>query len=445
MKVKSRLLRSHEELELLVEERTAELAAANKALLRKEEHFRQLFTTIPLPVWLCSEATHQFLEVNEAAVAHYGYTREEFLRMTLEDIRPPEYVEQLHKDLASIGSEGTLIRGRKHRVRDGRLINVEISASRVNFTGVPSFLLATHDVTENLRMEVELRHGQKLQAVGELAAGIAHEINTPIQFVGDNVQFLQGAFADLIGLLEKHEQVYEAMQNHCDAQQTGQIKAVREIADLPFLRREIPPALTQAVEGVTRVTTIVQALRKFSHVDWGPEKNTANLNEALESTLVVAGSELKYVADVVTEFGDLPPVKCYIGDLNQVFLNLLVNAAHAIGDVVKSTGHRGQIRVETRTEEDWAVVAIGDSGTGIPAEIRNRIFDPFFTTKGVGKGTGQGLALARAIIVERHGGALTFDSEIGKGTTFYIRIPINPPDKTDALTEDETSVEVTKS
>jgi signal transduction histidine kinase len=151
------------------------------------------------------------------------------------------------------------------------------------------------------------------------------------------------------------------------------------------------------------------------------------LNEALESTLIVASNELKYVADVETVFGDLPPVKCYLGDLNQVFLNLLVNAAHSIADVVKESGQRGRIRLETKTEEEWAVIALSDSGTGIPVEIRSRIFDPFFTTKAVGKGTGQGLALARAIVVEKHGGTLTFETEIGKGTTFYIRIPLVAP------------------
>jgi PAS domain S-box-containing protein len=421
------LLRSQQELERLVQERTVELAKANVALAEKQEHFRQLFATIPVPVWLFSESTYKFLEVNEAAVDHYGYSREEFLQMTIEEIRPAEEIERLRRDLAESREPRSFSRGWKHRTKDGRLIDVEISSLRVHFADVPAVLVAAHDVTDRMRMEVELRHGQKLQAVGELAAGVAHEINTPIQFVGNNVEFLQNAVPNLMALLDSLERAYETFQNDCSKEVTEEVRAAHAAADLEFLRKEIPTALEQTVDGVQRVTTIVQALKKFSHVDSGPEKAPANLNEALQSTLIVAGNELKYVADMETVFGDLPLVRCHLGDLNQVFLNLLVNAAHAIGDVAKERG-RGRIRVETKIEEEWAVIAIGDSGTGIPVEVRSRIFDPFFTTKAVGKGTGQGLALARAIVVEKHGGTLTFETELGKGTTFYIRIPLVAPE-----------------
>ena len=171
---------------------------------------------------------------------------------------------------------------------------------------------------------------------------------------------------------------------------------------------------------------IVQALKKFAHLDQNREMAPADLNEALESTLIVAQSEIKYVADVETVFGNLPLVACHLGDLNQVFLNLLINAAHAIGDVVKQTGRKGRIRVETGIAGNCVQVTVGDTGNGIPPEIRGRIFEPFFTTKGVGKGTGQGLALAHAIVVEKHGGTVTFESEVGKGTVFYVRIPLSP-------------------
>jgi PAS domain S-box-containing protein len=424
-RAKQVLLRSQEELEELVRERTSELARTNESLHTSEERSRQLFATIPVPVWLYDLATLRFLEVNDAAVEHYGYSRVEFLQMTVESIRPVEDLGRHRGDLSQPGPEKSVSTGWKHRTKDGRLIDVEISSLLVQVTGAPAVLVAIQDVTDRIRMEIELRLGQKLQAVGELAAGVAHEINTPMQFVGDNVRFLQDAFAGLFRLLEKHEEIYDARGNSYPLELQEQVKAARASADLQFLRAEIPLALDQTSSGVESVTTIVRALKKFSHVDRGREKATADLNDAIESTLIVARNELKYVADVETVFANLPPVLCHLGDLNQVFLNLLVNAAHAITDVVKQTAQKGRIRVETKTDGEFVVVSIGDTGAGIPEGIRDRIFEPFFTTKQVGKGTGQGLALARAIIVEKHGGSLTFASEMGKGTTFSIRIPIN--------------------
>ena len=228
------LLRSQEELEKLVKERTAELAKANAALKETEEHFRQLFATIPLPVWLYSEPTYAFLEVNEAAIEHYGYSRDEFLHKTLEDIHLPHDLEQMREDEAKLGDTPMFFRNRKHRTRDGTVIDVETSASRVYFTGVPSILMATVDVTERIRMEMELRHGQKLQAVGELAAGVAHEINMPIQFVGNNAEFLQNSLPSLMKLLEMHEEAFAAVQDRCTPAMAEQIKAAKQSADLPF-------------------------------------------------------------------------------------------------------------------------------------------------------------------------------------------------------------------
>jgi PAS domain S-box-containing protein len=290
------------------------------------------------------------------------------------------------------------------------------------------------DVTDRKRMEVELRHAQKLEAVGALAAGIAHEINTPIQFVGDNARFLQDAFRDVDALIAEYE-------SFCRLAQTGpgpapkeaadRLAAANKKADWEYLKAEIPKALEQALDGVKRVATIVRGMKEFSHVDRSSQKAAADLNKALESTLIVARNELKYVADVGAQYGELPPVLCHLGDLNQVFLNLLINAAHAIGDVVKGTSKKGRIDVQTSCENGWVEIAISDTGTGIPETVRDKIFDPFFTTKEVGKGTGQGLALARAIVVEKHGGTLAFDTEIGKGTTFRVRLPVDGDPETD--------------
>ena len=273
---------------------------------------------------------------------------------------------------------------------------------------------------------MELRHSQKLEAVGRLAAGVAHEINTPIQFVGDNTRFLQNSFHDELQLVHKYQELYTAATaGEIPPGLLQELAAVREKADWDYLEQEIPRAMEQMLEGLSRVSTIVRGMKEFSHVDRTNEKTPGDLNRALESTLIVARNELKYVADVETQFSELPPVLCHLGDLNQVFLNLLVNAAHAIDDVIKSTGGKGKITVRTRVDEDCVEIAISDTGGGIPGEIQEKIFDPFFTTKGVGKGTGQGLALARAIVVEKHSGTLTFETQPGKGTTFLIRLPLS--------------------
>jgi signal transduction histidine kinase len=333
-------------------------------------------------------------------------------------------------------SERILERGSDEIGRLARDINRMLEALQKN-AGVESINEALRQemqdrhLAENARnqMAVELLHGQKLQAIGGLAAGVAHEINTPIQFVGDNVRFLSIAFVDLAKLLEQHELLYQEIRDGVQKLSLEAVDQARQRTDLGFLRKEIPVALDQTLDGIGRVATIVKALKGFSHVDAGSQKTAADLNSALESTIVIARNELKYVADVETAFGDLPPVVCHLGDLNQVFLNLLLNAAHSIADVVEGTDKKGRIRVETHIDSnpdgDWAQVSISDTGAGIPEEVRERIFEPFFTTKPVGKGTGQGLALARAIVVEKHSGTLTFDTAMGRGTTFYVRIPVN--------------------
>ena len=282
----------------------------------------------------------------------------------------------------------------------------------------------TARTAELMAAEVELRHAQKLESVGRLASGIAHEINTPIQFIGDNTRFLQETFATLRNLLEMYGTLVNAAATGAISPSLlEEVHHAMDAADLDFLVEETPKSLAQTLEGVERVATIVRAMKEFAHVD-RKEKSATDINKALVSTLTVARNELKYVADVETDFGDLPLVVCNISDVNQVFLNLLVNAAHAIGDVVKGTGQKGQIRVRTAIERDNVLISIADTGSGIPEDIREKIFDPFFTTKEIGRGTGQGLAIARSVVVDRHGGTLTFTSEVGKGTTFYVRLPL---------------------
>jgi two-component system, NtrC family, sensor kinase len=292
-------------------------------------------------------------------------------------------------------------------------------------------LLISRDITarkeaeaQRSSMEVQLRHAQKLEAIGQLAAGIAHEINTPVQYISDNLRFLDDAFHDLEEVFNKEGAfVQKALVDSFLSSEAQSLSEWVEAKDASYLLEEVPKALLQSKEGVKRVATIIQAMKVFSHP--GTEgKSAIDLNQSIENTLLVARNEWKYIAEMETEFDPaMPKVECYAGEINQVFLNLVVNAAHAIQDVVGSSGGKGTIRVRTQALGDWAEIRVSDTGTGIPEEIRPRIFLPFFTTKAVGKGTGQGLAIVHSVVT-KHGGTVDFETESGKGTTFIVRIPV---------------------
>jgi signal transduction histidine kinase/HAMP domain-containing protein len=283
------------------------------------------------------------------------------------------------------------------------------------------------NVTDLRSLERDLAAAQKLESVGRLAAGVAHEINTPVQFVSDNVQFVRTSMTDIIGVIQSYRKLLLAVQEGADA--TGAAEAVaatESSADLDYIVENAPPALDSAIDGLGRIATIVRSMKEFAHPDQA-QKTAADLNQAIQSTLVIARNEYKYVADIDTEFGELPQVECYLGEINQVVLNLLVNAAQAIADVVKDSGNMGKLTVRTRLAGDEVEISISDTGTGIPEAVRDKIFDPFFTTKAIGKGTGQGLAIAHSVIVNKHRGSLRFETECGKGTTFFIRLPVAAP------------------
>jgi signal transduction histidine kinase len=271
------------------------------------------------------------------------------------------------------------------------------------------------------RLELELRQAEKLRAVGQLAAGVAHEINTPIQYVSDSLHFMKDACGDLLSI---GRQVCEGVTQGRDAALAiDALRAKAREIDLDYLLEELPKAMEQTSDGVRRVADIVSAMKDFGRPD-SREKVPTDINHCLKNTLLVAHSELKYVADVEVCLGEIPLVPCYPGELSQVILNLLVNAAHAVGDRFASTGGRGSIRAVTSCEGGRVVLTVADNGSGILPEHRGRIFEPFFTTKPVGAGTGQGLAIARWIVVEKHGGTLSFDSAPGLGTTFSVTLPI---------------------
>ncbi len=279
------------------------------------------------------------------------------------------------------------------------------------------------EMKERERIVIELQLAQKLESVGRLAAGIAHEINTPIQYVGDSVYFLRSAFEDFDKLFQSMNGAAATLPD--GAQREAYQREIAELEkkyDIEYLRAEVPKAFTRTFDGVERVTNIVKAMKEFAHPD-ANEQNAVDLLHALQTTLLVASNEYKYVAKVRTEFGDLPQVVCNVGELNQVFLNLIVNAAHAIKDSGKDADS-GEITIRAAAEGDEAVICVSDNGCGVPKENLSKLYDPFFTTKEVGRGTGQGLAISHAIVVDKHGGEICVSSEVGVGTQFTIRLPI---------------------
>ncbi len=279
-------------------------------------------------------------------------------------------------------------------------------------------------IAELVSTRARLVQEEKLTSVGRLASGIAHEINTPIQFVNDSIVFIRDAMKDVTTLIAKYQDWHCTLQDGRPwSEAAGEIAKAEQDADLPYIVENLPGAIQSSLDGLARVATIVRSVKEFAHPDQ-TEVTSVDLNHAIENTLTIARSEYKHVADVKMELGNLPPVACYASALNQAILNIIVNAAHAIAEVVKDTGQRGTITIRTQNEGASVVISIADSGVGIPREISDKIYDPFFTTKGVGKGTGQGLAIARSVIVDKHGGELSFETELGAGTTFFIRIPV---------------------
>jgi len=279
------------------------------------------------------------------------------------------------------------------------------------------------DLERRKALENQLAHAQKMESVGQLAAGVAHELNTPIQFVGDNINFLKESFADIASLLDQ----LDALVNLCRkedsfAAEIASIEEVREQIELDYLRDEIPLAASQAIEGTNTLSRIVKAMKVFSHPG-SKSFQKVDLNQLIESTINVSRSEWKYHANLVKDLSDdLPLVSCLPGKLSQALLNLIVNAANAMSNDVG--GVKSILTVHTHREGGEAIVEISDTGCGIPEDIRHRVFDPFFTTKAIGEGTGQGLSICYRIVVKLHNGSLTFDSVVGEGTTFQMRLPI---------------------
>jgi two-component system, NtrC family, sensor kinase len=290
--------------------------------------------------------------------------------------------------------------------------------------------------------QTRLLQAQKLESVGQLAAGIAHEINTPAQFIGSNIDFLNESFTDVVCLIDSLQEVLSSLDRGAAMVEINrEVERLFEELDWDYLKKEIPKAILQSKEGIQRVSTIVQAMKEFSHPG-SKEKVFHDLNKIIETTITVTRNEWKYCAEVVTHLDPhLPPVFCLPDEIGQVFLNILINAAHAIAGKNTHNTEKGCITISTYRLPKHVEIHIADTGSGIPEDIRARVFDPFFTTKGVGKGTGQGLAISHDVIEKKHGGTISFTSETDKGTTFILRLPIGPEPVMKDHTESRGTVE----
>ncbi len=395
-----------------------------------------------------SETESIFIYVNRAFAEAHGRSPEELIGCSSKDLAPFDWTPQRYQEIRATLAAGKEARGEGQlRRKDGSSFWIGITIIPVhdaNGTLTHTVSLAA-DITsrrENERkqrelqqqlldemqqrehMSNELRLAQKLESIGRLAAGVAHEINTPIQFVTDSLYFLRSAFHDINNLLD----IYRQAEGRLSAGESVEsfLKTVTQAtaaADLDFLAGEIPKAFERTFDGTNRVTNIVRAMKEFAHPD-GSEQNPSDINHALQTTLIVAANEYKYLATVTTQFAELPMVNCNINELNQVFLNLIVNAAHAIHDSGKDA-ISGNISITTQVINSCVEIIIADNGCGIPEAHLDKIYDPFFTTKEVGRGTGQGLAIARSIVVEKHGGDIRVNSSVGTGTQFTLCLPIN--------------------
>jgi PAS domain S-box-containing protein len=417
-----------------VETRLRRAAMLRAQAAQTEKRLQAIVEANPDLVAMADIESGQILYLNRAGrnLLQFG-VKEDVSSLTLADIHPAAALMRLASEIIPAATQRGVWSGETALLtRSGREVPVlQVVVAHKSADGPVEFVsINAHDLTarkkvemERRRMEVQLRQAQKLESIGQLAAGIAHEINTPTQFIGDNLHFVQDACNDLFGLLSQYNLLWQAVRGQPGAEALShQIEKTIQTINLPELEKEIPLSLTQANSGVQRVAKIVQAMKDFSHPGTD-SKTPIDLNRAIESTLTVCRNEWKYVADLQTELDpSLPPVCCLPGEFNQAILNIVVNAAHAIAEKEHGNG-MGVIGVKTCRHGEGVEIRISDTGTGIPESARGRVFDPFFTTKEVGKGTGQGLAIARSVVVDKHQGEIFFETERDKGTTFIIRLP----------------------
>jgi PAS domain S-box-containing protein len=419
------LLKSGEELKRQIKKRKKAKRTAKEAL-REIEHLISSLPTILIGL------------SREDTIIHWNAVAEKVLKIPAADVLGLTLDQcglEWDWDRIAKGIARSRVEDRNVRVDNIHYLNAHgeeryLGLTITPFNGTDSSILGSTiigaDITDRIKIEAQLHQSQKMEAIGQLAAGIAHEINTPTQFVGDNTRFLQDAFDDLVEACNLYKKSIKAAKSGALSEERIQDfeKRFAEL-DIAYLEEEVPQAIQQTLKGIDRITNIVQAMKIFAHPG-GDEKEPIDINSEIEKTIVITRNEWKYVAELVTDFDSaLPSVPCHRAEFNQVILNLIVNAAHAIADASDDpSSERGTIKISTALDDNWAEIRISDTGPGIPEEIRHRIFDLFFTTEEPGRGTGQGLAIAHSVIVNKHNGKIDIETSEGRGTAFIIRLPL---------------------
>ena len=388
-------------------------------------------------VFMFDPDTLLFFYVNQGGLDQLGYTLAEMQQLTPLAIKPDLTEPQFREMLAPLrdSNKDTLTFTTRHRRKDGSFLPVEVFLQHITPEGKKSrFVAIVRDITRRMEARKEreqlltrLNSEQKMASIGQLAAGIAHEINTPAQYLGSNINFLGDAFAGIDELIRQYDQLLNLPEISASPESlVNGMDALKNQADWDYLAEEIPRAIEQTKEGIAKISSIVLAMKEFSHPGC-KEKQPTDLNKLIDTTITVASNEWKYVADINQQLDrTLPLFSCLPNEMGQVILNLLVNAVHAIKDKIGASldGVKGKIIIGSRRVNDSIEITLTDTGGGIPVAIGGKVFDPFFTTKEVGRGTGQGLAICHDIIVNKHGGTIEFVSTEGEGTTFIIRLPL---------------------
>jgi PAS domain S-box-containing protein len=431
--------------EKLLKDRTAELLKSDEKLKRqtkkrkkakrkvKEAHreIEHLISSLPT-ILIGLSCENQIMHWNAVAEKVLEASAADVMGLTLNQCELKWDWDKVSAGIAKSQAEGCNVRVDNIHYRnthgEERYLGLTITPFNGKDNSILGLTIIGADITDRVKIEAQLHQSQKMEAIGQLAAGIAHEINTPTQFVGDNTRFLQDAFGDLVKVCNLYkESIKAAKSGALNEERIKDIeKSVAEL-DIGYLEEEVPQAIQQTLKGIDRITHIVQAMKIFAHPGGG-EKEPIDIKKEIEKTIIITRNEWKYVAELITDFdATLPTVSCHRAEFNQVILNLIVNAAHAIADANGDhSSERGTIKISTALAGNWAEVRISDTGNGIPEEIRHRIFDLFFTTKEPGRGTGQGLAIAHSVIVDKHCGKIDIETGEDRGTTFVIRLPVDP-------------------